>query len=1311
MEQISQAESIALAVEFPNIEAFTTKIFKAFYKITDKHKSISVDVEYNLARILSTLTSELEFLPADAVDIVLEHFLPKEEKTLGQKDSNNSNQIRKESSSFRLSKAICIDNIDVMTKHVNQYFADIIYSITLQDTDPKKIGSISKTTSKKRFKANETKKQTQQNLLELAEEIWIAAPELLSNVMGQLEPILLAEEDNYREAAVRSIGKMIGIYPSRVSFVKDHTDTWKVWLGRAVDKSSAIRLAWIQATPDILNNRTDVADDISKQLSIKLEDPDEKVRIVACAAIGKLSVDTIAVKLEKSFSFDVLFSRLRDTKPLVRLEAFKVVGKLYKEAYPRIEKGVGPYINVFAKIPQKVLDQIYVNDKQMDELIDTCLNVSIFSVESDDMRRATRLLTVMHYLEEKGRTVFLSLIRRQFAFSKYLAGIIAIMKKKTPNTSQLQQIIKYIGASFENSSKTESYLMDIVEGKHNQKSTVKYLSVAINPESSYSNVTKAISEILSIEANSPYLHTVTALLHRTAFWILNRSTIIPILEISRDSNNKLSLTAHELLKYVSESQPALMRNHVKDIISDIERCDVGAKGNTETLKAANLLAERFPEMIPQTDFFYECLVKFSTKGSAGEAVEAIKLILYSDNKVKYYENVAQVVTNLDQSGELLLTHLAAISELYKKVPSVIEKSSREVFNFISNILFSAKETAQPEDKDWVEDEDLGVEGRTKIVSLGIYVNRLVYAFKAPTEAQSFANVVFTFLASTISNMGELVKSENSVTPEFYKSRLRLEAGLQVLGIATHRSTRNMIRPQQVTQLAFIVQDSVPEVRKRFVHKLLQYWSSNFLPNRFLPLVFMTAFEKDRELYHYITTWIRARSDLNHKKIKENSNKKIAELMSLELSFPSFVHMIVHHHHSVENEQGANNSDSLASIAASAVPGNVTGVPGGLPSEDRPAAKEYEADKLPPSIALVARYVVFYLFTVASEHNISLIYHMAGRIKYFQDNVNENMSPEIYLVSEISQVVIKKYQELRGWQLSSWPGAAGISSELFKTMEYNPTGKLVQNTAYFPEIYKKSLEDFVRKQLTKMRQQNGDLDEPLYDDKQDTAVSGTNGDKKNGGKVGKRSRNVTGRRSAKKRRVSSQTKKGSYSKKEPRPESEVLRKSTRVAKTDDGFYAEDDDEDEDEEDDFDEDSEDSDDELSDPGSDSGEEKEATPIPANGSNGEPAVLLSESSDDANLSDPSVDEETKLIEDLEKQVDQSILEEKQAEEEAGLDKPQSTRTRKSKASGTGSRKKQREFVVQTKLIVTRRRTRNTTREEEQAEAKDIINLSDVE
>lgn len=1130
LEQIAYTESIALVVDFQNVESLTNKIFRLFYKIAENIGKTNLELEFTLTKILSTLTAELETLPSEAVDIVISRFL----HTPPKSTIEGNQSLPLQSIGYQISKAICTDHVDIMTRHVNQYFADILTNLAYFDD-----GYNSDTGAKddkKDPKRDSAKKQTQERLLSLAEQIWNAVPELLSSIMGQLEQGLSAEDHVFRELTTKTIGSIIGHSPSRVTFVKNHFSTWKAWLGRSLDKLATIRIAWINATPAIITARADVAAEVAKILSTKLTDPDEKVRIAACNAVGRLSVETIAAKLDRSFNFDDFFSRLRDKKPTVRAVTFEISGKLYKDAYRYIEEGNPVYVRIFGPIPQKIFDQAYLNDKEVIGMIDIALNTAIFSQDLDDTKRTTRLLTVLNLMEENGRKAFNATIKRQFQLSKALANMFAIKKEAGSGeltelqTKKIESFTKWIATTFADSSDAESLIIELFE--RNDKATNRNLQTCINPEADYKTVLKAVNDLLAKYKGSAHQHNLLSIfIYRVSFLMLNRSTINPVVEISKDSSNKLSATAHELLKSISASQPVLMKSHVADLISIIERAEIGSQGSTDTLKAANLLADRFTELIPQTAAFFGALVKFSTLGSPDEATEAIKLISYSDAKESYYTKVIKVVTKLDLNEPLLATYLSAIAQLYKTIPLLIEPKSEPIFPFMTKVISTNQRVAKEDDPFWVEDKDFNTEGQAKVLSLQIYVNRLMHAITGMSNIESFSKVVFTLLASTITNIGELVRVEHGTTPEFYKSRIRLGAGVQFLELATGRDIRKLIKTKEVVKLAFLIQDPVLEVRKRFLHELIRYWTSNLISNRFLPLVFMAAFERNRELHHYASTWIRSRAEINEQRALADPKNNDPDLIAFELCLPSLIHMIVHYHSSLDESD----DETLETLAAAAV------------APEKKTKGEITHKPLPTILRRISVYLLFYLANAATESNISLIYHVAQRVKHFQDNVDASKSPELYLVSDVAQLIIKKFQEFRGWQLSAWPGTIRLSPDVFKTVPWETVGKRIAQTVYLRPEYIKSLEDFVRKKLHKLRKQTGDYfsgaeNDALLDDDGEEANGDDeveNGDGKGNGRSRKRAAGgESGRR--KKRKAAGgarQTKIAMYGKKKKAGENE------------------------------------------------------------------------------------------------------------------------------------------------------------------------------
>lgn len=1044
LENLVQVQCIALVTDLNDAVPLIIKIFELFYRMVGKNKSI--DLDYLMTSILSQLLQEMDVVPPRVVDIIISHFLSKPPES-----ALKDNRSLPVSPGYIVSKTICTDNIDVMTRHVNQYFSDIM-SIVHDDESDEELDLKKGGTDKLKFWG---KASAQIKAQELAVEIWIAVPELLVNIIGQLEQDLSVDNFNIRELATVSIGKMLGHSPSRVNFVKEHFTTWKAWYGRIKDKNPLIRVSWTRALPDIIKNRTDIIPDICQALVDRLNDPDERVRLVACSLFGELKSSIVAAKLNNKTLFNSLYSRLRDKKTVVRQEAFTVIGSLYESAYSQIEMGNEDYISLFGPIPQKILDQLFLNDKAVNESIDITLNKNIFVVNLDDTSRTIRLLTVINSLNDQGFNAFNAILKRQFTLSTYVGALGTFIREYNGNNDEdpvLKQkiygTIKWLSDAFAEPAKAEASLQIFAEKASDR--ACKLLTAVVSAESDYSTVQRLMKDLFAeLRAfkvpNLPsVIHTFTILFYRACYSILNRSCITPIVEITRDSSSKLHQTAQSFLKNISASQPTLMKSHVHDLVAAIENGKPGFDGSVDTLKAVNSLAERFIELIPQTNEFFGSLVKLALQGSSEEATEAVKLISFSEEKDIYFNEVIVVATDLSLENPKLPTHLSAIAELYACAPDLIETKHQEIQAFLTQqVLLSNTTEARDTDPEWVDDDKLDSACQSKIFALHVLVNRLKQIVD-PEVTKELSKPVFSLLASLIGNMGEIVRPSAGVTPAHYRARLRLESGLLLLHLASSPNIEKVIRPQEIIRMAVLVQDGVLQIRQRFLHTLMQLWSEEKIPRRFVTLIFVAAFEPDHELLHYVSTWIRARVAFEH---KNQQNR-----LPMEKTFSTLLHLLVHHQESFEDvntdEEGAD--------------------------EDEEEKKKVKEKQTLDFVIKTAAYIVFYLSTVATEENISMIFYISQRIKQYRDNIDEGLSDRLYLVSDIAQFIIIKYQEFKGWSVDTWPGRLQLSADIFMPMPSVEIAQKVAKTTYLPDYAQKDLEEFLRKRFAKLRKQHADL---------------------------------------------------------------------------------------------------------------------------------------------------------------------------------------------------------------------------------------------
>ena len=116
-----------------------------------------------------------------------------------------------------------------MQRHVSQYFSDIIYANSRGDED---YGEI----------------RTAHDLIKRLHE---SCPGLLHSVIPQLEEELRAEDNTVRSIAVQVLGEMFSA-KSGADLVKKYPTTWSAWLARRSDKTSSIRVLFVEATRGLI---------------------------------------------------------------------------------------------------------------------------------------------------------------------------------------------------------------------------------------------------------------------------------------------------------------------------------------------------------------------------------------------------------------------------------------------------------------------------------------------------------------------------------------------------------------------------------------------------------------------------------------------------------------------------------------------------------------------------------------------------------------------------------------------------------------------------------------------------------------------------------------------------------------------------------------------------------------------------------------------------------------------------------------------------------------------------------------------------
>lgn len=123
----------------------------------------------------------------------------------------------------------------------------------------------------------------------------------------------------------------------------------------------------------------------------------------------------------------------------------------------------------------------------------------------------------------------------------------------------------------------------------------------------------------------------------------------------------------------------------------------------------------------------------------------------------------------------------------------------------------------------------------------------------------------------------------------------------------------------------------------------------------------------------------------------------------------------------------------------------------------------------------ARYILFYLSAVANEHNLSLIFHIAQRVKQTRDGItkSDEMTTRLHTLSDLAQATIRRFADIYSQQrrfgggagassiLQTYPGKVGVPSSIFARMNSHEEAQEVAEKNFLPEDAEDLLDRLVR----------------------------------------------------------------------------------------------------------------------------------------------------------------------------------------------------------------------------------------------------------
>ncbi|KAF4581852.1 Armadillo-type fold protein [Ophiocordyceps camponoti-floridani] len=1122
---LTDVKSILLISDIHGADDLMLRLFNsAFDGVSASAKAstgeqVAQDVEILLGEMLMELIDESPgSIPATVIDAIISQFLRAAPPGSGSggrhKDVSDkqSTLLRKtEPPAYVMAKSICNSCADKMSRYVSQYFSDVILNASGFATKANNYrqGDDSDEEDANAGPSDADLKSLRQAHL-LIRELWRAAPEILQNVVPQLDAELSADNVHLRLIATETFGDMIsGIgaagpppmptldptaYPqlrlmdetpppeptevnvlkkpcSPQSFAQTHAATYRNFIGRKNDKAGAIRAAWVTAVGYIVSTSAggiglsrEEESELVRGLGEKLNDSEEKVRLAAVKAIELFGFRDVVSKLgvvggvEKEGSILAsLADRCRDRKPAVRVDAMVLLGKLWAVGAGEMADGQDAVTACLWGVPSRIINAFYANDPDLNILLDRVMFECLVPLKypsikksaksqtkgaaDQDRIRAERILLMLKSLDAAAQKAFFAMQARQPQFAQgvaifiqqceaYNGGVVDGNEDKVK--ASLAKTLQWLGTSFPDPLKVRSDLQKFA--KLNDRRSYQLVKYAIESESDFKTVRRAIHELITkIQAGSASgcLDTLIPLLYRSSCLMFNRSNLATIMDYSKSDKDGFAAVAHQVLNDISQRNPDIFKAHVGELHRDItEQAPTDKRTNdpavADILKAYSSYSKRYPRDIDCSKAFVQTLVNYALYGSPPKSGKyAVNILLAKDDdrsKVTATNLLRSAVKDLNYGTPHFLTRLATVSQLERLAPSVAADEDEVIDDLTINKMLRQVRTAAEPDSDptWVHDVDMDQELQAKCLSLRILVNRAMAAAEEP-DSEERVKPVFKLLRTLVVAEGEFCKTQD--TPAHHKKRLRLLAGLLTLKLCTVKAYDEQLEPLSFNKLAELVQDSELQVRRRFMEKLQNYLTRGKLRARFHTILFLVAFEPVTELKSRVETWIRSRARYYEEKKQQIMEAIMGRLIPLLAHHPDYTSHV----------------DDLADFA---------------------------------------NYFLFYLGSVATEGNISLIYKYAERVKQTRDALSPDGSDNLYVLSDLAQTIIRKYQERRNWSFQAWPGKVGLPTGLYVGLPSSEMAQQIAKKQYIPDELDERLDDLMRAMdRKKKRKSMNDASEP------------------------------------------------------------------------------------------------------------------------------------------------------------------------------------------------------------------------------------------
>ncbi|KAK4625261.1 Sister chromatid cohesion protein pds5 [Fulvia fulva] len=1123
VESLNSIKSIVLLVDVPGADQLMLNLFTNCFDVlagTMKGSSgeqLSKNVEFNLTGMLVTLIDEATVLPPGVLEVMLAQFLRADPSLQASKkgEAQKDVTLREVPAPYNMARSVCNSCHEKMGRYIGSYFNTVMIDATEAISTAKP----TKTKTKKRAhddSDNESdsgliSRPSEKDMEEVAKahrllrELWRSCPDVVRNVIPQIEAELGAESISLRTLAVQTVGDMVsGIgaagppppaplepaaYPSQSlavsspvvqnvllrpaapqSFSSVYSTAYELFFSRGRDKSAQVRSAWATEVGRILVTSgggkgldRDQEAGLVKGLSDMLMDQDDKVRLAAVQAVATLDYHTIIQKLGSAGGTTTegsvlanLTDRIKDQKQPVRSAAIQLAGRIWGVAAGAIVEGNERARELVGTIPSRILDAFYVNDRTLNADVQLALHESLLPVGFPGFKpKAAASSDSQRVNDSQGEdTPDPDRIR--------VERTLALVRDLE---SKAQQV--FFALQVHQASKA-TYLVKILDeaetikgdfDKKSNKDSTKQIDAWITALSAFFPDPSIAHLHLESFARHYDRRNYTLAKFATSQESEYRKVTNAMKELSKrlEGNVNTAKCLETVIPFLRSAAVLVYnRSHVPAIIEISRTDDKGLASAAQSVIAQ--IAEKAPQVFKvHVKDLCDTLKKGApTPTSPNDPAAADSLKACAGFARKFPKELGQ-----DREFYQAMTKFASQGtppRAAKHAVTVVISAADKKDMYIKEIV-----------KTCTKNFKVGSDGYlAKLASLGQL--RLLAAHETEDQHEAIDEIATDVIGETIAGDQEdapQLDDDDKLTAKLLSLKILVNSLRGQMSESQDEPWDDEVKAHagRVFRLLNTLVEKEGELSKdgNSTPKHYRIQLRLAAAKLILKLCCHRALEKLFKYRDY-NRLAKVAQDVKSE-VRAGFNDTLKKYLSQGKLGRKYYGLLFLYAHEPSKSLKERTTTFLKSRVATLAKADAHGLEGVLSyffsllahHQDFSIAIETDQEEL-------AAYVLFYLKIVANEQNLPQLYNVALRLKSIQDGIDPEKSENLYILGEMSEAMMRYYAENKGWSLQITPAKVKMPSGIYAAMPNHAVAQEISDKTFLPEQLVDSLEDIVKEYL-------------------------------------------------------------------------------------------------------------------------------------------------------------------------------------------------------------------------------------------------------